>query len=173
VRPYELGVASLAVVAAVAAARSRSRRGSVAARGGVGFCGALIFLFFGAPDLALTQAIGEALTVVIFLHALFHQPRYRELSRVPVRLRDVLLSLGAGGTMTALVLRAAPQQLHPPISAYYVEASLLEAHGHNVVNVILTDFRALDTLGEITVLAVAGLGVHAILKLRPQAKGDA
>jgi multicomponent Na+:H+ antiporter subunit A len=173
VRFYELGVAAIAVMAAIATAYSRSRLGAVAAMGVVGFCVALIFLFFGAPDLALTQSIVEALTVVIFLLAIFHLPRYRELSSARVLLRDAVLSLGAGGLMTALVLRASYQQLHPPVSSYHAETSLPEAHGRNVVNVILTDFRALDTLGEITVIAIAGLGVHAILKLRPRAREGA
>jgi multicomponent Na+:H+ antiporter subunit A len=53
------------------------------------------------------------------------------------------------------------------VSRYYAEHSLPEAHGRNIVNVILVDFRGLDTLGEITVLAVAAVGVYALLKLRP------
>jgi multicomponent Na+:H+ antiporter subunit A len=68
--------------------------------------------------------------------------------------------------MTALVLVAADVQYHPPISSEFVRLSVREAHGRNLVNVILVDFRALDTLGEITVLAAAGIGVYALLKLR-------
>jgi hypothetical protein len=72
--------------------------------------------------------------------------------------------------MTALVLVGTPEN-YPPISAYFVEHSVPEGHGRNVVNVILVDFRGLDTLGEITVLAVAGLGVYALLKLGRRADG--
>jgi multicomponent Na+:H+ antiporter subunit A len=54
-----------------------------------------------------------------------------------------------------------------PISGYFLDRSLPDAHGRNVVNVILVDFRALDTLGEISVLGLAGIGVYALLKLRP------
>lgn len=165
-RPHELGVAVLTVAAAVAAVRSSSRLASVAALGVVGFGVALLFLFFGAPDLALTQAIVEALTVVIFLLALFRLPRYADLSSRAVRLRDLALSLSAGALMTALVLLVEQRASHASISGYYSENSVPLARGHNIVNVILTDFRALDTLGEITVLAVAGLGVHALVKLR-------
>ncbi|HYO53883.1 putative monovalent cation/H+ antiporter subunit A [Archangium sp.] len=163
----DVGVALLTVLAAGAVVRARSRLASVTALGVVGFGVALLFLFFGAPDLALTQAIVEALTVVVFLLALLHLPRYTELSSGAVRLRDVALSLGVGGVMGLLALLAANPPPHPTISTYFLEQSVPLAHGHNVVNVILTDFRALDTLGEITVLAVAGLGVHALLKLRP------
>ena len=72
----------------------------------------------------------------------------------------------AGSTMTALVLVASSVQLHRPISDYFAENSQPLAHGRNIVNVILVDFRGIDTLGEITVLAVAGVGVYALLKLR-------
>jgi len=163
----DAGVALLTVLAAGAATRSRSRLAAVAALGVVGFGVALLFLFFGAPDLALTQAIVEALTVVVFLLALLHLPRYTRFSSTAVRLRDVVLSVGVGGTMGLLALIAANPPPHPTISTFFLEQSVPQAHGHNVVNVILTDFRALDTLGEITVLAVAGLGVHALLKLLP------
>jgi multicomponent Na+:H+ antiporter subunit A len=57
-------------------------------------------------------------------------------------------------------------QLHPSIAEYFIENSVPLAHGRNIVNVIIVDFRALDTLGEITVLAVAGIGVFGLLKLR-------
>jgi multicomponent Na+:H+ antiporter subunit A len=55
-----------------------------------------------------------------------------------------------------------------PVSDFYLEHSYAEAHGRNVVNVILVDFRALDTLGEITVLAIAALGAYALMKLKPK-----
>jgi multicomponent Na+:H+ antiporter subunit A len=74
--------------------------------------------------------------------------------------------------MTALVLVAADVQYHPPISSEFVRLSVREAHGRNLVNVILVDFRALDTLGEITVLAAAGIGVYALLKLRAGQKAS-
>jgi multicomponent Na+:H+ antiporter subunit A len=85
---------------------------------------------------------------------------------VPARLRDGLVALCAGGLMSVLILIATQVQFNPPISNYFEENSVPLAHGHNIVNVILVDFRALDTLGEITVLAVAGIGVYALLKLR-------
>ena len=77
--------------------------------------------------------------------------------------------------MTVLVLVTNTVQLHPHISSYFLENSVTKGYGHNVVNVILVDFRALDTLGEISVLALAGIGVFALLKLRPhpaQEKAD-
>jgi multicomponent Na+:H+ antiporter subunit A len=170
IQPHELLVAVLMVLAAMAAAVSRSRIGTITAMGVVGFGVALQFLFFGAPDLALTQAIVETLTVVVFLFALLHLPRYQDLSTTGTRLRDLGLSLAFGGLMTVLVLLATQHDLQPAISGYFLEKSVPEAHGRNVVNVILVDFRALDTMGEITVLAVAGIGVWSLLKLRPQGR---
>jgi multicomponent Na+:H+ antiporter subunit A len=170
IQPHELLVAVLMVLAAVTAALSHSRLGTITAMGVVGFGVALQFLFFGAPDLALTQAIVETLTVVVFLFALLHLPRYQDLSTTGTRLRDLGLSLAFGGLMTVLVLLATQHDLQPTISGYFLENSVPEAHGRNVVNVILVDFRALDTMGEITVLAVAGIGVWSLLKLRPQGR---
>ncbi|WP_224242827.1 putative monovalent cation/H+ antiporter subunit A [Hyalangium gracile] len=165
VEVHEAVLGGLMVLAALAAANSRSRLASVAAMGVVGFGVALVFLFFGAPDLALTQSIVEALTVVVFLLALFNLPHYQELSSRSTRARDLLISLAFGAVMTGLVLMVTQNQLYPPISDYFLENSVPAAHGRNVVNVILVDFRALDTLGEITVLAISALGVAALLKL--------
>lgn len=67
--------------------------------------------------------------------------------------------------MSTLVLFAVKVQFYSPISTYFTENSLQMAHGRNIVNVILVDFRGMDTLGEITVLAVAALGVYALIKL--------
>ena len=69
--------------------------------------------------------------------------------------------------MSLLVLLAIKVQFHAPVSFFFIENSYLLAHGKNIVNTILVDFRGFDTLGEITVLAIAALGVHALLKLPP------
>ena len=74
--------------------------------------------------------------------------------------------------MTVLVLIAQKVQLQPTISSYFAEKSYPLAHGRNIVNVILVDFRAIDTLGEITVLSVAAIGVYAMLKLRMDSKNS-
>ena len=66
--------------------------------------------------------------------------------------------------VTLLVVMAAGTELAGPVSEYFVRASVPEAHGRNIVNVILVDFRALDTMGETTVLGIAAIGVYALLK---------
>ena len=108
----------------------------------------------------------ETLTVILFVLVFYHLPRFASLSSRAARIRDLVVAVMAGATMTALVLVASSVQLHPPISDYFAENSQPLAHGRNIVNVILVDFRGIDTLGEITVLAVAGVGVYALLKLR-------
>ena len=165
-RFYELGLALLIVVAALAATFSRSRLGAVAALGVVGYGIALLYILFGAPDLAMTQFLIETLMVILFVLVFYFLPRFATLSSTPTRLRDGVVAIAAGALMTLLVLAVTRVQLHPSIAEFFVENSVPLAHGRNIVNVIIVDFRALDTLGEITVLALAGIGVFGLLKLR-------
>jgi len=164
----EAAVAALIALATAVAVFAQSRLAAIIAMGVVGYGIALLFILFGAPDLAMTQFVIETLAVVLLALAFYHLPPYRQEADGPrTRPRDALLSLVVGGLITVLVLFAAHAQLHSPISDYYASQSLPKAHGRNIVNVILVDFRGLDTLGEITVLAVAGLGAFALLKLSP------
>jgi multicomponent Na+:H+ antiporter subunit A len=114
----------------------------------------------------------ETLTVVLLVLVFYHLPRFARLSTAPTHARDIIVALAAGAMVSVFVLVAIGTQYESPISAYFMENSLPLAHGRNVVNVILVDFRALDTLGEMTVLALAGLGVYALLKLRPAKRED-
>jgi multicomponent Na+:H+ antiporter subunit A len=170
-RFYESGLAAVILMAAAATVASRSRLGAVAAMGVVGYGVALIFVFFGAPDLAMTQFIIETLTVILLVLVFYHLPGYATLSGRATRLRDGLVALSAGALMTCLVLAAVDAPVTRRISRYFLENSVPAAHGRNVVNVILVDFRALDTLGEITVLGVAAVGVFALLRTRPRRDG--
>ncbi len=173
VRFYEAGLVVVMLVAALAAVRSRNRLATVIALGVVGYGVGLIFLFFGAPDLAMTQILVETLTVILFVLVFFRLPRFVVLSRsAGMRLLDASIALATGGLMTALILTAVKVQWKPSISSYFSEHSYTLAKGHNIVNVILVDFRGFDTMGEITVLSVAGVGVYGLLKLRAR-KGDA
>jgi multicomponent Na+:H+ antiporter subunit A len=167
----EIFLGLLAITAAAAAVRSRSRVAAITALGAVGYSIGLLFLLFGAPDLAMTQIAVETVTVMVFLLAFRHLPRFTQLSTVASKARDVVLASAVGVLMMSLVLAATRANAGPPISAYHLERSVSDAHGRNVVNTILVDFRGLDTLGEVTVLAIAGFGIVALLKLRP--RGDA
>lgn len=170
VRFYEVGLAVLVVLATAAAVHSRSRLSAIAALGVVGYGVALIYVLYGAPDVAMTQFLVETLTVILFVLVFYHLPPGVRMSDYPVRLRDAAIGGAVGTLMAALVLVAAQPDAFPSVSQFYSEKSVAEAHGRNVVNVILVDFRSLDTLGEIVVLSVAGIGVYALLKLRPEAE---
>ncbi len=158
----------LMIFATFATVRSKSRLRSILSLGVVGFCMALLFTFFGAPDLAMTQLVIETLTVILLALAFHHLPVFRHGSSKRTRTIDAVIAAAVGVAVTLLVLAALDVQTPTPVSDYYLEHSYKEAHGRNVVNVILVDFRALDTLGEITVLAIAALGAYALLKLRPK-----
>ncbi len=165
---YDWGLAALVIAAAISAVRSRSRLASIISLGVVGYTVALIFVVYGAPDLAMTQFLTETLVVIIVALMMIHLPNFRisEQVNVPKRVRDAFVALGFGGLMMMLLLAVTRMPFDPFTSDYYAEQSVPGAHGRNIVNVILVDFRALDTLGEIVVLAVAGIGVFALLKLR-------
>ncbi|MDX1612398.1 MAG: hydrogen gas-evolving membrane-bound hydrogenase subunit E, partial [Candidatus Thermoplasmatota archaeon] len=121
-----------------------------------------------APDLAMTQFLFETLTVLVLLLVLRHLPGVTRRSSGLGHARDIALALGVGATMTLLTLAAVSHRPERLLAEFFGASSYLAAHGRNVVNVILVDFRALDTLGEVTVLAVAAVGVYALLKLVPQ-----
>lgn len=167
-RFYEAFLSILILMAALVVVRSNSRLLAVAALGVVGFGVSLIFILFGAPDLAMTQILIETVTVILLVLILYHLPKFAQLSSPVARWRDAVIALVAGGLMTTLVLIANSAEHFPPISTFFNENSVSLAHGRNIVNVILVDFRGLDTLGEITVLSLAGIGVYALLKLRKQ-----
>jgi multicomponent Na+:H+ antiporter subunit A len=166
IRFYEAGLAMLIIAATVTAISIRSRLAAVAALGVVGYGVALVFTFFGAPDLAMTQVMIETLTVILLVLVLYHLPGFARLSTRTERVRDAILAVAAGTLMTLFIILSTSIQTFPSISNYYIENSVTLAHGRNIVNIILVEFRALDTLGEITVLSLAGVGVFALLKLR-------
>jgi len=169
-RVHEAGLALLMVLAAIGAVQAKSRFAAVAALGAVGYSIALIFAMFGALDLALTQLLVETLTVILLVLVLYNLPAGRGKPRPRIRWRDLGIATSAGALMTALVLATGRPAAQDPISGYFIERSLPDAHGRNVVNVILVDFRAIDTLGEISVLGIAAVGVYALLRLRPRAE---
>ncbi|MBW3601501.1 MAG: DUF4040 domain-containing protein [Actinobacteria bacterium] len=153
------------LVASVATVMMRRRFAAVLMLGSVGYGVALLFVLQGAPDLALTQFLIETLSVILFVLVLRHLPD--RFSHHRWRLGQALrwvVAVGVGVFMFGFALMAGTARTRQPISRYFLENSLPEAGGHNVVNVILVDFRGLDTLGEITVLVVAALGVASLVR---------
>jgi multicomponent Na+:H+ antiporter subunit A len=171
-RFYEAGLAVLILLAILTVTTTSSRLTAIAALGVVGYSVALIFLLYGAPDLAMTQFLIETLTVILFVLMFYHLPRFATLTPRRERARDMIVAALGGGLMTALALIGIGVEHDKTVSTFFAENSVVLAHGRNIVNVILVDFRALDTLGEITVLAVAAIGVFALLKLRLAPRQD-
>lgn len=165
VRPHEVLIAALICVGAVTAARATSSMRAVIALGAVGYGVATLFVMFGAPDLAMTQFSVETLTVVIFVLVFRTFGSFAHLSSRLVRTRDAIVAGTVGALVSTLVLLVGTSGQVSRLSDYFVEAGPVLAHGRNIVNVILVDFRAFDTMGEITVLAVAAVGVHALLRI--------
>jgi multicomponent Na+:H+ antiporter subunit A len=166
VRFHEWVLAVIILLAALMAVLSRSRLAAVIALGVIGYSVALLYTLFSDPDLAMTQFAIETLTVVLFVLVVYRLPRFAPFSSRKTRIRDGAVALVAGGMMTTLVLMATAAPRQSRLAAYFAEHSLDLARGRNVVNAILVDFRGLDTLGEITVLAIAAVGIFALLRLR-------
>jgi len=123
-----------------------------------------MFLSFGAPDLAMTQFSVETLTVLIYVLVFRHFPGLGALSPRFVRIRDGAIAAGIGLFIGGLLLTVATTATAPRLREYFVEFGPTLGHGRNIVNVILVDFRAFDTLGEITVLATVAIGVRGLLR---------
>lgn len=166
VAAYEAILLGLGIAAALLAIFSSSRLAAVAMLGIVGFSVATTFLLLGAIDLAITQVLVESLTVLFFVLVFFHLPRFSRFSSGWSRARDLAVSLGVGTVMGVMTLAVVATPRPRGASDYFAQSSVSEAFGRNVVNTILVDFRALDTLGEITVLALATLGVYGLIHLR-------
>ena len=168
-------LAALIAAASVVIIRSRSRLLGILALGVVGVATALIFLNFGAPDVAMTQFVVETLVTVIVAVVLLKLPDFRSqiwLSR-PARLRNGIVAVTVGVSVTLLLLAVTGSPPQPDLREFFERTAVPGGHGRNIVNVILVDFRALDTLGEITVLAIAGAAVFALLLPGPRREGVA
>ena len=165
---YELIIILVIVAAAWTTTRLNSRLAVIAALGVIGYGIALLYVLFGAPDLAMTQFSVETLTVILFVFVLYRLPVFEEFSLKSTRVRDALIGGAVGILMTGLVLAAQSSSGNTHLKDYYSENSYVLAKGHNIVNVILVDYRGLDTMVEITVLSVAAIGVYTLLKSRPQ-----
>ncbi len=163
-RPLQAVVAVVIAAAALATARAHRRFTAVLLLGAVGYGVAVLFVLQGGPDLALTQFLVETLSVVLFVLVLRRLPSSfprRTSRRSQVVRAGVGVSVGA--VVAAGVLVAGQARTAPPASQAYLDQALPEGGGSNVVNVVLVDFRGFDTLGEITVLAVAALGIATLV----------
>ncbi|BES70491.1 monovalent cation/H+ antiporter subunit A [Marinobacter nanhaiticus D15-8W] len=162
--PTAIAAAILIICALGTAAMHRERLYALILLSVVGLMVALTFARFSAPDLAMTQLSVEVVTIVLLMLALYYLPSWTPLEASRFRRwRDGIIALLAGGGMFLVTLAMLTRPFES-ISDYFLENSVTGGGGTNVVNVILVDFRGFDTLGEITVLAIAALGIFAMLR---------
>ena len=125
---------------------------------------ALIFIMFGAPDVAITQLLVEVLQVVLVAVAMLKLPSLNHEYVKTVRMWDLLMAAAIGVSTTIVLLSVMDTPFDLRLTEFFEQASAPIAYGRNIVNVILVDFRALDTFGEIAVVVIAALGAFALLR---------
>ncbi|PKG24240.1 Na+/H+ antiporter subunit A [Niallia nealsonii] len=163
---YDIGIVTAVVISAFAVLFSKTRLTAIVAVGALGFLVSFFFVLFRAPDLALTQLVVETVTTALFLLCFYHLPALKkEVSHIPFKLVNAVISIGVGTVITFIALSANGTRMFYSISSFY-ENSYKLAGAQNIVNAILVDFRGIDTMLEILVLSIAGLGVYTLIKLK-------
>lgn len=145
---------------------AKSRLTAILLNGVLGFSMAILFVLFRAPDLALTQIVVETVTTALFLLCFYFLPEWKpEQTKRKTKIGHLLISISVGLTFVLIALSVKSEQLFESISVYFEDAYEL-AGGKNIVNTILGDFRAFDTMLEVVVLFIAGIGVYSLVKLK-------
>jgi multicomponent Na+:H+ antiporter subunit A len=162
--PLQVVIGLIILAAALSATVLRNRLASVLLVGVTGYGCGVIFVFHGAPDLALTQFLVETLTLVIFVLVLRTLPAEAAAANMRRnRMPRALLAVAVGASVTTLAAFAMAARTTRPIAELLPDAAYYRGHGSNTVNVLLVDIRAWDTMGEISVLLVAATGVASMV----------
>lgn len=164
-----LGIALLIVISTLAVVRSKTRLGAALALTASGFLVALIYAIYRSPDILLTQILIETVSTIVILLVLYFMPTFRRDGMSPAQgAWNAAVSTSFGFAMFVFVLLCTSPDFRETrnLGQEYLARSLGEAGGRNAVNVIIVDFRAMDTIGEITVLVVVGLCVYGMLRTR-------
>ena len=166
-RLWEIGVFVILVVGIIQVVFARTRLTAIISLGIQGFSVALIFMMFGAPDLSFTQFMVETLSVVIIALVLTRLKLMKQDRRSTASLLfDGVVALSVGVGMGALLMNITQAPIDLRLSEFFSTYSAAIAHGRNIVNVILVDFRAIDTLGEITVVLITGVSALALIRVK-------
>lgn len=163
---YEVVIVAVLIGALYIIVTTPSRLTSVVSMSVIGYCICLIFVIYSAPDLAMTQFTIDTLSTVLFVLVLYKLPGFINFASKKILYRDALVSLGFGLTLSLIALKAWSEPISRDISNFYGENAYLLAKGKNVVNIILVDFRGIDTMFETVVLSIAALGVYSLIRLR-------
>ncbi|NPE32034.1 DUF4040 domain-containing protein, partial [Methanococcoides sp. SA1] len=169
--PYEAILLVLLIVAALSAAILPKYLPAIISLSALGYGVSLLFIYLKAPDLALTQVLVETLSTIIFLLAITKIPqKYKEKISFSAFTRDILIAITVAASVFVVLINATQGIVDPfaSLSHYFIDNSLLLAGGHNIVNVIIVDFRGYDTLGEISVMCLAALGVYNLIHSRSE-----
>lgn len=163
----EAAFLAIALIGLLAVLRAKNRLTAIVSLGIQGFAVAVIFLLFGAPDLSFTQFMVETLSVVI-LTLVMTRLRLSPSDHRPLGelLLDTVIAITCGLGFTLLLLKSLQMPFDMALTQFFNAYSKAIAHGANVVNVIIVDFRGTDTLGEIAVVMITGLAVLALIRLR-------
>lgn len=168
---YEGILAAVMAITAISILFAKSRMTGILLNGVLGYLVALFFVFFRAPDLALTQLVIETVTAALFLLCFYFLPDWdKQKHKTKPKLLNGLIAVATGAMVTVLALSVNSNRLFDSISAFYENAYEL-AGAKNIVNAILGDFRAFDTMLEVVVLLIAGLGVYVLIKLKANKGG--
>lgn len=162
--PVQLSIALVMISAALFALRAHTRFQAVVLVGVTGYGMAAIFALHGAPDLALTQALVETVTLIAFVLVIRRLPQHIGLkARLSRRWVRALIGIGVGAVLGGVALVALGSRVAAPISLELPELAYAGGHGSNVVNVMLVDIRGWDTMGELSVILAAATGVASLV----------
>lgn len=165
---YELILMFVMAGAAIFILTAKSRLTAIVLNGVLGFGVSIFFVIFRAPDLALTQLVVESVTTVLFLLCFSYLPEWKKENTPRFKkIINMLISLGAGLLVVTIAFSVLNYSEFKTISGFFENAYEL-AGGANIVNAILGDFRAFDTMLEVVVLLIAGLGVYTLIKVKPR-----
>ncbi|TGD11994.1 DUF4040 family protein [Brevibacterium sp. S111] len=162
-RPVDIILLILITIAVLVLCTSHSRLTTVVALSAIGILATVQILALGAPDVTLTQLLVEAMTIIVIMLVLQKLPR--SFWRYPKRKQSprLILAIIVGAAMTALTLVLNGRRERSDLGRYYLDHAPDISGGKNIVNTILVEFRALDTLGELTVLGMAGIAIVAVM----------
>lgn len=165
---YEAANVFILIGALIMTVTTSSRLTAVVGTSVIGYAICLMFVFYSAPDLAITQFTIDTLTVVLFVFVLFNLPSFLNFSsnNKATVVRDAFVAISFGAILSIIAIKVLQVPTTIDISDFYGRYAYELGKGKNVVNVILVDFRGFDTMFEIVVLSIAALGVYSLLKLR-------
>ncbi len=164
---HEWTMLLIIIIGIMTVIRAHNRLTAIVSLGIQGFGVAVLFMLEGAPDLSFTQFMVETLSVVILALVMTRIPLARTDHRSRAEmLTDGGIAVACGGGVGALLLSVTQTAFDGSLSEFYEQYARTIAHGRNIVNVIIVDFRGLDTLGEIAVVMIAGLAVLGLIRIR-------